>query len=162
MLCQFVFSDKNEQTQIKVDSTVLHGGFLTLIVTRASFLKTSTCKFLFGIIHRTVLCRGASLPWTVTYVCVSDAPSEPDRSSPVRRIVSFPLTLRIDAQMAPLVRLLVYHVRDGDETIADSIEVQMAFSTQKRVSRYLHIPVKCSSYFFSLVTFTYYVVGVYM
>ena len=51
---------------------------------------------------------------------VPDALSEPDRLSPVRRIVSLPLTLRIDAQMAPLMLLLVYYmyVREGGETIA--------------------------------------------
>ena len=73
----------------------------------------------------------------ITYyvsLSVPYAPSEPDRSSPVRRIVSFPLTLRIDAQMAPLMRLLVYYVREGGETIADSIEVKIAASTQNKVT----------------------------
>ena len=70
------------------------------------------------------------------FLSVPGAHTEPDRSSPVRRIVSFPLTLRIDAQMAPLMRLLVYYVREGGETIADSIEVKVEASTQNKVSGY--------------------------
>ena len=58
----------------------------------------------------------------------------------MRRIVSFPLTLRIDAQMAPLMRLLVYYVREGGETIADSIEVKVEASTQNKVSGYFPVP----------------------
>ena len=73
------------------------------------------------------------------FLSVPDAPSEPDRSSPVRRIMSFPLTLRINAQMAPLMRLLVYYVREGGETIADSIEVKVEASTQNKVSGYFPV-----------------------
>ena len=56
--------------------------------------------------------------------------------------MSFPLTLLIDAQMAPLMRLLVYYVREGGETVADSIEVEVAPRIQSKISGYFLVQVQ--------------------
>ena len=52
----------------------------------------------------------------------------------MRRIVSFQLRMRIEASMSPEMKLLVYHVREDGETIADSVAVNVAQCTKNKVS----------------------------